>query len=370
MRKIAIIGGGLAGLIASIQLIRAGNPCTVYEKKSYPLHRVCGEYVSNEALPFLTSSKLFPHEISVPRISSLLVSSVEGNSCKLSLDLGGFGVSRYAFDHHLHNLAVREGVDFLLNTEVRELNFANDEFSCVGSFGTTRADVVIGAFGKRSRLDLQQRRAFIRRRSPWVGVKYHVRLEHPEDVIGLHNFPGGYCGVCPIENGMTNLCYLTHRDNLRRWGDLKTMERQVLFQNPHLRRIFSDATFLFDRAEVINEVSFAEKRPVDNHILMAGDAAGMIAPFCGNGMAMAIHAGKVVAAAVNAYCLGRSTRAQMEDEYRRQWNALFRKRLRLGRRLQHLFGKAMPSSLLVALGRSSPMMASHIIRHTHGKPFV
>ena len=70
------------------------------------------------------------------------------------------------------------------------------------------------------------------------------------------------------------------------------MERQVLLKNPHLKRIFSEADFVFGRPEVINEISFETKDPVENHILMAGDAAGMITPVCGNGMAIAIHSGK------------------------------------------------------------------------------
>ena len=71
MRNIVIIGGGLAGLISSIQLIRAGISCTVIEKKSYPLHRVCGEYISNEALKFLKSARLYPEGIDIPKINFL-----------------------------------------------------------------------------------------------------------------------------------------------------------------------------------------------------------------------------------------------------------------------------------------------------------
>ena len=50
---IAIIGGGLAGLTLSIQCANAGYNTILFEKETYPFHKVCGEYISNESLPFL-----------------------------------------------------------------------------------------------------------------------------------------------------------------------------------------------------------------------------------------------------------------------------------------------------------------------------
>ena len=41
-----IVGGGLAGLSLAIQLAEANRSVVVIEKKRYPFHRVCGEYVS------------------------------------------------------------------------------------------------------------------------------------------------------------------------------------------------------------------------------------------------------------------------------------------------------------------------------------
>jgi len=50
---IAIIGGGLAGLSLSIQCANAGYRTLLFEKETYPFHKVCGEYISNESFPFL-----------------------------------------------------------------------------------------------------------------------------------------------------------------------------------------------------------------------------------------------------------------------------------------------------------------------------
>lgn len=369
MRNVVIIGGGLAGLTASIQLIRKGITSTLIEKKSYPLHRVCGEYVSNEALPFLKASGLLPEHLNLPEIKFFEISSVKGVTSRLPLDLGGFGISRYAFDNHLYNTAKREGVLFRLNTEVTAIRFVGETFEIEGSFGKMSADVVIGAFGKRSKLDVDLNRDFILKRSPYVGVKYHIRTDHPRDLVSLHNFAGGYCGVCAVEDNITNLCYLTHRDNVKKSGSVTRMEKDIMFENPRIKEIFSNASFVFEKPEVINEISFETKGPVENHILMAGDAAGMITPVCGNGMAIAIHSGKILGEVVKDFCEQRIDRATLEGRYRKKWHGTFGRRLWLGRNVQRLFGNAQFSSLAVAVARSSNTVARLIVRSTHGQPF-
>ena len=52
-KKVLIIGGGLAGLTAAIHLRKLNIPVTLIEKNAYPKHKVCGEYISNEVLPYL-----------------------------------------------------------------------------------------------------------------------------------------------------------------------------------------------------------------------------------------------------------------------------------------------------------------------------
>ena len=121
MKNVIIIGGGLGGLLSSIQLARAGVPCTLIEKNNYPFHRVCGEYISREAIPFLQSLDIFPHHFHPPHIDTFQLSSTDGHHCTLPLDMGGFGISRYSFDYFLYQHAVAAGVRFLLNTSVTDV---------------------------------------------------------------------------------------------------------------------------------------------------------------------------------------------------------------------------------------------------------
>jgi len=352
---VQIIGGGLAGLVSSILLNRYGWAVTLSEKKHYPFHRVCGEYISNETVPFLRENGLFPNQFKSETISRLQLTSVNGRSAEINLDLGGFGISRYTFDHFLYEIAVNEGVT-VVHENVEEIDLK-------------KARVTICAHGKRSKLDQALNRAFIHKRSPYVGVKYHVRFDHPQGLIALHNFKGGYCGISNIEDGKTNLCYLTHRNNLKQFGNIRKMEEDVLFRNPFLKDIFARAEFLFDKPEVINEISFAGKAAVENHILMIGDAAGTITPLCGNGMAMAIHSAKIASELVNDFLNDDITRPELEVRYKRSWNSAFARRLWVGRQVQRLFGGESASNFAVDLVRKVKPVANFLVQQTHGDVF-
>ena len=369
--RIVIVGGGLAGLVASIHLQRAGLSCTVLERGQYPMHRVCGEYVSNEVVPYLASLGAYPEALKPSQIKRFQLTSTSGTPAMLTLDLGGFGISRYAFDYFLFRLAQQLGVNVQPETEVTKVTLEGEVFSVETSRDHVEADVVLGAYGKRSRLDKTIDRTFVSRHSPYVGVKYHVRCpEIPDDLIALHNFYGGYCGVSQVEDQTVNLCYLTHRDNVRAYGNLRAMEEGVLFRNPVLARIFDRSTFITEKPETINEISFQTKSPVDNHILMCGDAAGMIAPLCGNGMALAIHSAKIASEHVIRFSQDPAySRAQLETDYARAWKKRFALRLWAGRKIQRLFGGGRASEMAVAMANHTKPIAYRLMKMTHGSPF-
>ena len=356
-------------MIAANQLAIAGIGVIVIEKKEYPFHRVCGEYISNETIPFLKSLDLFPSEFNPPAITRFQLTSINGKSAQLPLDTGGFGISRYSFDDFLYRNARERGAQFLLNTEAAHIGFDNDQFIVKAGERILQGNVVIGSFGKRSRLDISMKREFIQKRSPYTGIKYHVRTDQPSDLISLHNFNDGYCGLSQVEDQKFTLCYLTHRDNLKKYGNIKVMEEAVLFKNPFLKSLFLNSEFLYERPEVINEISFATKQPVENHVLMAGDAAGMITPLCGNGMALAIHSAKLVSELVIKFFAREITREQMEHLYHKKWNYFFARRLWVGRQIQQLFGAEWTSNLAVNLMQHVKPVAGFLIRQTHGKPF-
>lgn len=365
---VIVVGGGLGGLVAANLLSRKGNSVALFERKRYPFHRVCGEYVSNETVPFLRAHGLFPEQHKPESIEYLRLTSVLGKPATMKLDLGGFGVSRYAFDHFLYERAIANGVDVRF-LEVDSVKFDQDHFEVATGANTFQARVVLAAHGKRSKLDYSMARSFISKRSPYVGVKYHIEYPHERGWIELHNFKDGYCGISNVEDGKTNLCYLVHRDQVRRFGDIRKMEEAVLFRNPFLRAIFERAKFVFEKPEVINEISFATKMPIEEHMMMVGDAAGMITPLCGNGMAMAIHGAKLASDVTSEFLSGRLSRGELEENYSLLWTRAFARRLWVGRQVQNLFGAELASNIAVGLVRNVRPIANFLLKQTHGKPF-
>jgi len=369
---VIIVGGGLAGLTSSLVLAKAGFSVQVIEKKAYPFHRVCGEYISNEVIPFLKSLDAYPEELQPAQVTRFQLTSVAGKQMEMPLDLGGWGISRYALDDFLYQRALAEGVSFLLKTQVEDVQFQDNQFEVVLANGTSLVSpLVIGAFGKRSKVDKALDRQFIKERSDYIGVKYHIRTDFPEDVIALHNFAGGYCGLSQVEDGRYNLCYLGSRKHLRQHGSIEAMEDAVVKRNPFLKHIYENSDFLFDKPEVINEINFKPKAPVEEHILMSGDSAGLITPLCGNGMALAIHSAKLLSELIIKHysSQGEWDRKALEDEYTTTWKQHFATRLWAGRKIQRLFGAESASNLAVNLGKMTPWIARQLMARTHGKPF-
>lgn len=289
----------------------------LFEKEQYPFHKVCGEYISMESWDFLKGLGVDLGNMDLPLITKLQVSSVNGKLLEQSLPLGGFGISRYRLDNSLAQLARKSGVIVLENTKVTDIRFAGNEFSIDTSKQSYRARLACGSYGKRSNIDIKKKRSFAiaekNKLNNYIGVKYHIKTDFPADTIALHNFRNGYCGIVKIDAGLYNLCYLTTADNLKRCNaDIKEMERRVLYQNPHLKKILIESTPVFSSPLAISQISFDKKTQVEDHILMIGDAAGMITPLCGNGMSMALHGSKIAANHIHAFLDNSITRAEME----------------------------------------------------------
>ncbi|MDZ7615336.1 MAG: hypothetical protein U5K51_17765 [Flavobacteriaceae bacterium] len=120
------------------------------------------------------------------------------------MPLGGFGLSRYSFDECLAQKAIDQGVHIKEDT-VTEIQFEKDFFRVSTQSGQSMtARIVIGAYGKRAALDTKMNRDFIGHASPYLAVKTHLKGDFPEDLVALHNFKGGYCGLSKVEDGSIN----------------------------------------------------------------------------------------------------------------------------------------------------------------------
>lgn len=372
MFDVLIVGGGLAGLVNAIRLGRQGFQVAVFEQNTYPFHRVCGEYISNETLSFFRSDlKINPFDFGAIPITHFKLTSPKGNFLEMRLDLGGFGISRFTLDNILYETAQEHGVIFFTGTRIVEVGKANEiYFVKTNKSKKYNSKFIIGTFGKRSELDKKLQRSFFRKRSPYVAVKYHIRTNlHPDNQIALHNFADGYCGISRIEDDKFCFCYLTSRKNLRAAGNIQNLESQILYRNPFLRKLFTESEFLHDKPKVINEISFAPKTQHEQGILMCGDSAGMITPLCGNGMSIAIHSAKILSDILPNFLEGNLSEKEVSQNYTKEWRKVFAHRLQFGRTIQQFFGHPLLSEILIGSAKKIPPFARLLVRQSHGNPF-
>jgi len=370
---VVVIGGGLAGLSASILLTRAGADVLLLEKNAYPFHRVCGEYVSMESWPFLEYLGLPLSQMQLPLINRLEVTSPSGKVLRAPLKMGGFGISRYELDYRLYKIAEALGVRVLEHCEAQEITNTGGKMQIAWQGGMAQARLVLGAFGKRSKMDVVLQRSYFNKNKPkqntWMAVKYHRNFTTPTDLISLHNFQDGYCGVSQIENGRTCVCYLTRVSNLENAGSIQAMEKTILSTNPHLKKVFEESESLFHRPLTIAQVDFSKKSSHEKGMLMVGDSAGLIAPLCGNGMSMALHAGKIAAQVALQRLNGTTNEIASMQQYACLWKKEFSNRLFVGRKLQSIFGNPQVSDLMIRSLKQTPIFTQKLIALTHGQPF-
>lgn len=371
----AIIGGGVAGLTLALQLAQAGRKVVLFEKEAYPFHRVCGEYISMENYDFLCRIGVPLAEMDLPKMTRFTVSSPTGEALHHPLDIGGLGITRYVLDQLLARLATQHGATVREGTKVTDVVFADEQFTLTVAGGATyRARTACGAWGKHANLDSKLQRPFLepsRQGRQFVAIKYHLQIDgFPNDLVEMHNFRDGYCGLSPVPGGLTNCSYISDVRNLRAHGNsVAEMERQVLMQNPLLRAYLQEAQREGNPPIVISQITFRERSTVDGHVLMLGDAAGTIAPLAGNGMSMGMNASFLLHGLLLDFLEGHLSRAELERHYTRAWRRLLLLRITAGRLIHQFFGRPSLTTLAIRLLKNVPIFTDQVLRLTHGKSY-
>ncbi|MBC2840516.1 NAD(P)/FAD-dependent oxidoreductase [Robiginitalea sp. SC105] len=363
--EIGIVGGGLSGLVAAIELSRAGKQVRVFEKHPYPRHKVCGEYLSAEVVPYLESLGVSLGD--APAIRRLRLQSLKGAAVEVGLPLGGIGISRYALDNRLYEVACQLGARFEFGN-VRQLRTRAEGVEVQADSGCFDTGLLIAAWGKRSNLDRQQERPFFQNNSRWMAIKSHYRADFPEDLVGLYTFPGGYGGLSCTETGAVNFCYLIRADHFRTSGSPEACTDHLIARHPGLKAVLESREPLFRRPLVISQISFAPKDKSGDGLLYAGDAARLIHPLTGNGMAMAVLSGRILAREIlENRPRGSGSFADLARAYELAWKSEFRSRLRWGRTLQWVLTRSRITDYLVGLSGHFPGLVPRIVSETHGK---
>lgn len=384
-REIAVIGGGIAGSALAALLARSGREVLLLEQDAFPRHKLCGEFLSPQSQRLLEKIGCLREVLSLgpARITHGRFYAPSGRDALFGLGGEALGLSRAALDETLFRHAGRCGAFVHEGAKVRRIEKAvgGSRLSVDWKDGrktTVEARLVVAAYGRRSPLDVPFARAYLENPAPYLGLKRHHRPAETEEGrrviseldgrVEIHLFNGGYCGLSRVEAGLINVCVLLEKVMLKnlaspRWDDVSAAMRAG---SASLRTRLAALSPAESGFHAVAGLDFSPKETSRGNTLFIGDAAGMIAPLCGDGQAMALESAELLAGLIGSRpglmddggiaALGRSWDAA--------WNGRFAKRLRRGRLLQSALLWAPAVEPTVRLISGIPSLGTALVRST------
>ena len=365
---VIVIGAGPAGSATAIHLTSRGYEVLLLEKHFYPTHKLCGEFLSGESRRNLLGLGLLEavSEAGARPVTQMLFSAADGSRFSWRLPTPGFGISRYTFDHLLMIRAVAAGVTVRQGLSAKSIEGslrAGFEVRTETESFTSR--VVVGAFGKRSLLDRKLERAFLHEARPIVAFKAHFASADPDGQVELHAFDGGYCGICPAGPDAINACWLSSDEKLRRaGGDPDRLLQVIMAENGLIGARLEGLERISSSYLATGQIHVRRKLPHEREVLMVGDAAGMIAPMCGEGMSMALRSAEMVVPLIDRHLRGRLSGEGLLKAYGRRWALEFRARMYVGYWLHQGFGNPRAALIGLRTVKTLPGLANLLFRST------
>lgn len=374
-RDVVIVGAGPAGSALAGVLGELGWDVLLLERRSFPHHKVCGEFLSPEAQASLQGMGVYAAVAALkpaPVTQAKLVSRA-GVTVQTALPGCAWGISRFALDAALAAAAQQRGVDLRSQTTVTAIRQDGQRFEVIVRSGhkveSIQARAVIAACGRYSLPGLppysDPRSRTGQRQAGYVGIKCHYQQVAMPAQVELFFFPGGYVGVNPIEGGRVNLCLLATPAALDRGGrTISSMQEAIALWNPALGRRLAGGQALPE-----TEVAVA---PVDTYrpaspwagVACLGDTAVMIPPLCGDGMAMALRSAELCAPLADDFLRGKLSLAGWRAAYQTRWHAEFDRPVRLGRSLQTMLNLPLLADVFMGFGRLAPFLVTALFRAT------
>jgi len=291
--EVLIVGGGVAGCAASIALARKGRSVTLIERELSPRHKVCGEFLSGEALEDLHALGIDVASLGAVPLNYVRLAAAR-RAAEAPLPFPAASLTRKALDTVLIAAAIAAGVRVERGRSVQSLSRnTNDLWQATLNDGSTyEAPTAFLATGKH---DL---RGHGRPKDPaqWVAFKMYYRLSPAQtaalsEASELTLYPGGYGGIQPVEDGVANFCCVVQRRyfahaGLRWEGLLARMQQEC----PHLAMRLEGAEPLLDKPITITHIPYGYlRRATEDGLYCIGDQAAVIPSFTGDGISIALH---------------------------------------------------------------------------------
>ena len=357
---LAVAGGGPAGTAAAITAARLGARVLLLERGQLPRHKVCGEFVSGEALGVLRG-------LLRPDRQGLLDAAVRTRHVRVFMDdasvlfpiVPAASIARYELDLALWQAAECAGVHCRQQVTVDRITQCEEGFDVGTTAGPCVAHSVINASGRWS--NLPARAAGGKQKElNWLGLKAHFlpfdEGNSEERTTDLYFFSGGYCGVQPLTDGEINVCAMVRADVARQLEDVFTLHSALRTRSRSWRR----TTDVIATSPLIFRAHQAEY----DGVLCAGDAAAFIDPFAGDGISMALRSGVLASETLNAFRRGAATRQQAKQSYRREYERRFARALRTASGVRRLLSAPSPLRWLAFRAMRLPPIAEYVVSNT------
>lgn len=299
--EVLVIGGGVAGCAAAIALSRKGRSVTLIEREPTPRHKVCGEFLSGEALEDLHALGIDVTALGAVPIPYVRLAAAR-RAAEAPLPFPAKSLTRKTLDTALIAEAIAAGVRVERGRGVQAL-----DRTAIGTWRATLDDGAVyeapTAFLATGKHDL---RGHARPKDPqrWVAFKMYYRLA-PEQAAELERaselmlYPGGYGGIQPVESGIANLCWVVQQRYLARAGNrwdkfLAKMQQDC----PHLATRLAGAEPLLDKPIAVTHIPYGHiRRTTQDGLYCIGDQAAVIPSFTGDGISIALHTARCAVAA-------------------------------------------------------------------------
>lgn len=343
-----VIGGGPAGSMLALRLAKAGSRVTLVEREPTAHHKVCGEFISREAIHYLDQIGIDSLALGAEIIRTIRLSSGK-RVVSASLPFQALSLSRRTLDEALLTRAA-EKCTILRGHTVETLDVHAGIWTARLSSGKSLgASNVFLATGKH---DL---RGFARpagRQGDLIGFKMHWRLAPAQidalrQTMDLYLFPGGYGGLSLIEDNVANLCLVVRRSVLHAHGAWPKLLTAIQAENEHLRRLLSGAQPLWPRPLAISPIPYGYLAAEPRSPWCIGDQAAVIPSFTGDGISIALHS---AALAAEMFLASRSP-----ADYHRTLSAQLHRSLNLA--------TALSRAAVTAPGRAAALFAASAFPH-------
>jgi flavin-dependent dehydrogenase len=327
-----VIGGGPAGSMVALRLAHAGRAVVLVEKERGPHPKVCGEFLSREAVEYLGQVGIDLRGLGAVPIHRVRLHAGR-RMVQAHLPFRAMSLSRSRMDEALLERAQKSGCDVRWGVEVETLSREGGQWR-IGIRGgePLGAKTVFLATGKH------EIRGWARsavRQTDLVGFKMQWRLR-PEQiqrlrgVMELFLFRDGYGGMSLVEDDAATLCFVIRRVRLRGVGGGAGVVDAIRSESRSLRERLSGAEALYDRPLAISSIPYGHVvGEEDRGVWCVGDQAAVIPSFTGDGMSIALHSAALAAQMALA---GRSVA---------EFNVTLRAQVRTGMRIATALSQAM-----------------------------